>query len=265
MSRPAEAAPGGGSGDVETLLRDGPLPAYRLTGWEEAHSGLRAGVTAGAEAGDLGIATERPPAEWAERMEALAAAAGARRAVLPRQVHGSRVLEAAGGTPSGVLLAGEADGLTTDEAGTLLAVTVADCVPVFVLDPASGALALLHAGWRGAAAGVLEEGLRTLEERYGSRPSGLRIHLGPAICGSCYEVGPEVAEALGRQADGKVRLDLRAILAERATAAGVPSRRVSRSGACTRCGTDHFFSYRGTGTTQRMAAFLGWQAREDGV
>ncbi|MFB6240654.1 MAG: polyphenol oxidase family protein, partial [Gemmatimonadota bacterium] len=156
MSRAPGASAGRASPDAEALRRDGPLPAYRLTGWEEAHPGLRAGVTAGAEAGDLGVATERPPAEWAERMEALAGAAGARRVVLPRQVHGRRVLEAAGGAPPGILLAGEADGLTTDEPGTLLAVTVADCVPVFVLDPESGALALLHAGWRGTAAGVLE-------------------------------------------------------------------------------------------------------------
>lgn len=244
-------------------LRREPVPAHRLAGWEERYAGLRAGVTAGSEAGDLGMATGRPPAEWARALEGTVAALGGRAIALPRQVHGRRVVEVEG-RPTGVLLPGEADGLTTAEAGTFLAVTVADCVPVFVLDPDARALGLLHAGWRGTAGGVLEAGLDALEARHGSRRSRLRLHLGPAICGECYEVGPEVARALGREADGTVRVDLRAELADRASAAGVPGERVTRSGACTRCGADHFFSYRGTGTAKRMAAFLGWQADGDG-
>lgn len=288
----------------EQLRAEGGLPAHRLSAWEEDHPGLRAGVTAGAEAGDLGIASDRPPAEWLERMEAALSTLGGRGVALPRQVHGSRVVEVSG-RPRGVLVPGEADGLSTDETGTFLAVTVADCVPVFVLDtggvsggvsggdrggepggpdaggPGRGSdtgsggrgLALLHAGWRGAAEGVLEAGLSAMEDRYGSRRSELLVHLGPAICGSCYEVGPEVPRALGRGAggdagggaNGKVRLDLRAELADRAASGGVPAENVSRSAACTRCGADHFFSYRGTGTAKRMVAFLGWRTGEAGV
>lgn len=246
------------SGAGEELRADGGLPAHRLSGWEEEHPGLRAGVTAGSRAGDLGMAVGRPPAEWAERLQSAAGALGGRGIAVPRQVHGRRVVEISG-RPRGVLVPGEADGLCTDEPGSFLAVTVADCVPVFVLDPEGGALALLHAGWRGTAAGVLEAGLSALEERYGSRRGALRLHLGPAICGSCYEVGAEVLRALGRDARGKVMLDLRAELEERARRAGVSAESVSRSAACTRCGADHFFSHRGTGTAKRMAAFLGWR------
>lgn len=248
----------------ERLRTAGGLPAHRLVAWEEAHPGLRAGVTAGAEAGDLGVASSRPPAEWLERMDAALSALGGRGIALPRQVHGRRVVEV-DGRPTGVLVPGEADGLSTAEPGTFLAVTVADCVPVFVLDPTSRAVALLHAGWRGTAGGVLEAGLAAMEERYGSRRPELLVHLGPAICGSCYEVGPEVPRALGRDANGKVRLDLRAELADRAESRGIAARNLSRSAACTRCGADHFFSYRGTGTAKRMAAFLGWQTGEAGV
>ena len=248
----------------ERLARGAGLPAHRLAGWEEEHPGLRAGVTAGPEAGDLGLASERTPWEWLERMEEALAALGGRGIAVPRQVHGSRVVEVPGRF-EGVLVPGEADGLCTDETGTFLAVTVADCVPIFVLDPERRALALLHAGWRGAAAGVVEAGLSALTERYGSRRSDLRLHLGPSICGSCYEVGPEVPRALGREADEKVLLDLRAELADRAVSGGVAPESVTRSTACTRCGADQFFSYRGTGTAKRMAAFLGWQTGEPGV
>lgn len=265
MTRAGEAGAAAREGSAGERLRaaDG-LPAHRLVAWEEEHPGLRAGVTAGAEAGDLGVASPRPPAEWVERMEAALSALGGRGIAVPRQVHGRRVVEV-GGRPTGVLVPGEADGLSTDEPGTFLAVTVADCVPVFVLDPGSRALALLHAGWRGTARGVLDAGLAAMGERYGSRRSELRVHLGPAICGPCYEVGPEVARALGRDANGKVRLDLRAELADRAESRGIAARNLTRSPACTRCGSDHFFSYRGTGTAKRMVAFLGWQTGEAGV
>src|SRR5690606_18360795 len=89
------------------------------------------------------------------------------------------------------------DGHATRAPGLLLAVSVADCVPVSLVDPERRAVALLHAGWRGAAAGILERGLEVLAERLLARPEDLHVHLGPAICGGCYEVGPEVHRALG--------------------------------------------------------------------
>ncbi len=270
MTRAGEQVSGGAGpapepGEGGERLRPGNgLPAHRLVAWEEEHPGLRAGVTAGAEAGDLGVASRRPPAEWLEQVEAALWALGGRGIALPRQVHGGRVVEVCG-RPTGVLVPGEADGLSTGETGTFLAVTVADCVPVFVLDPENRAVALLHAGWRGTAGGILETGLAAMEKRYGSRRSKLLVHLGPAICGSCYEVGPEVVRSLGRDANGKVRLDLRAELADRAAGRGIAAPNLTRSEACTRCGSDHFFSHRGTGTAKRMAAFLGWQAGGAGV
>jgi YfiH family protein len=160
-----------------------------------------------------------------------------------------RVAAAAEGEP-----AEEGDALVTGTEGLLLAVTVADCVPVFAVDEESGALGLAHAGWRGAAAGVLEAMLEMLVGELDAR-AGLRLHLGPAICGDCYEVGPEVPRALGLEGD-PTRVDLRAVLAGRAASFGVPPDRITRSRRCTRCDRDRLYSHRGGDGAARSCGFL---------
>jgi copper oxidase (laccase) domain-containing protein len=135
-------------------------------------------------------------------------------------------------------------------------VTVADCVPASLVDPERRAVALLHAGWRGVAAGILQRGLAVLGERWGSRPADLWLHLGPAICGACYEVGPEVFEALGLEVPAAPQpLDLRKLLAHGAAFAGVCEERISVSVHCTRCGGPELWSHR-AGDRQRQAGFL---------
>ena len=156
------------------------------------------------------------------------------------QVHGARVLvhDAAW---SGWLRSDGADGHLAATPATSCAVTVADCVPVFVAHP-SGAIALLHAGWRGTAGGILPAALRLLAER-GLAAADVRVHTGPAICGDCYEVSPDVfARLTGRAVDAPAPVDLRAVLADQARAAGV--RHVSTSERCTRCDNDRFYSHR---------------------
>lgn len=166
-------------------------------------------------------------------------------------------------------MAGDADGLVCNRSGVLCCVTAADCVPVYVLDVHSGALAILHAGWRSVAAGVLEAGLEALASRYGSRPESLIVHFGPAICGTCYEVGPEVPAALGLKkpeaSEGldapmvRGTVDLRAQLGRRAVRLGIRPGDITTSSWCTRCSSDQFHSHRGKGLAAgRMAAFLGW-------
>lgn len=149
------------------------------------------------------------------------------------------------------------DGHATDRPGTLLAVTTADCVPVFVVDPRHRAVAMIHAGWRGAAAGILEEGLGAMRSSFRTRLEDVRLHLGPAICGACYEVGPEVFEALGRPAPHEpTPIDLRAVLAERAVEHGVGRTRVTISAHCTLCTDSGLFSHRG-GDAHRQVGYLG--------
>jgi copper oxidase (laccase) domain-containing protein len=122
-----------------------------------------------------------------------------------------------------------------------MAVTIADCVPVFIAHR-SGMAALLHSGWRGTAAGITQAAIEMFAaERC---PAGeLILHCGPAICGGCYEVSPDVFGALtGSSVDRPTRVDLRSLIAEHARALGV--REVTISERCTRCDNDRFFSHR---------------------
>ncbi len=89
----------------------------------------------------------------------LALATGMHSSVVARQVHGTRIVEVDSSSGSGPRVVGEADGFVTSARGVLLAVTAADCVPVFIVDLQGRCIALLHAGWRGAAGGILEAGL----------------------------------------------------------------------------------------------------------
>jgi YfiH family protein len=150
-----------------------------------------------------------------------------------------------------------ADGHVTSWAGILLGVTVADCVPVFMVDPGNRTVGLLHAGWRGAAAGILEEGLSRMADEFGSEAENLHVHFGPSICGRCYEVGPEVFRSLGLPEPAQpTPIDLRAHLASRAEGLGVRREQLSVSTWCTRCGGSPFFSHR-AGEAQRQVGFLG--------
>lgn len=236
-----------------------PFDRFVLSAWEDAFPGVVAGVTAVGERADFGLTTVPSAWELVGRWSELAGQLGFGAIAVVRQVHGARLRSVKGPVPDGVLVAGQADGLLVERGGALACVTAADCVPVYVLDPASGRMALLHAGWRGASAGVVEAGLGALEEA-GAEPARLRVHLGPAICGDCYEVGREVLRAFGLAGANGAHLDLRHALASRALAFGVEERRITRSAWCTRCSSDHFHSHRGRGARAgRMAAYLGWK------
>ena len=168
-----------------------------------------------------------------------------------RQVHGTRVLEHGAGSAGWTRHAG-ADGHLAVATGVACVVTVADCVPVFVAHP-SGAVALLHAGWRGTAARIVARGIGRLAE-LGLRTDELLVHFGPAICGRCYEVGPDVFEQLtGWHTIRSRHVDLRALLAEQAKEMGV--RRLTASPHCTRCDNDRFFSHR-AGDAERQVAVI---------
>ena len=173
-----------------------------------------------------------------------------------RQVHGKGILPHRK-PGSGLSIGPDADGHSTSAPGILLAVTVADCVPVFLVDPIRRAVALLHAGWRGAAAGILEEGASLLLQDAGAREEDILMHLGPAICGTCYEVGPEVHVALGLpRPETPSPVDLRGVLAERAVELGLLDSHITRSSFCTLCNASPFFSHRG-GESKRQVGFLG--------
>jgi polyphenol oxidase len=214
--------------------------------------GVRA-FTTGRAAGTFSTAGIEPVRDVMGRWDALREAlrpAGPRLATA-RQVHGAHVI-AHGMGWEGWLRCEDADGHASTERGTGMAVSIADCVPVFIGHP-SGAAALLHAGWRGTAGRIVENGIATLTLR-GTPVAELRVHLGPAICGRCYEVSPDVyARLTGSQAAGPRSVDLRALIADQARAAGV--RHISTSESCTRCHNDRFYSHR-AGDAERQVAVL---------
>jgi polyphenol oxidase len=238
------------------------LPAVIHPGWSERFPWLIQGTTAGARAPggpfDLGLfAVERPGADVPARWERLRRWAGADTVTHARQVHGAEVRLHGSDVGSGLWITPDCDGHATAREGVLLAVSLADCAPVSLVDAGRRAVALVHAGWRGAAGGILERGIAVLESGAGSRPGDLYVHIGPAICGACYEVGGDVFEALGRpRPTGPAPIDLRGVLAERAATAGVHPDRITVSEHCTRCGPLDLFSHR-RGDAGRHVAFLG--------
>ena len=213
-------------GVTERRLRVG-FPVVGHPEWISRFPWVVQGTTVrsdGEEELDLSLFGSAPAGDVLDRWERLGRAAGYGRVVHGRQIHGKRVATHSR-SPEGLTLLPACDGHATDEPGTLLTVSVADCVPVFAVAPVARAVLLLHAGWRGAADGILEAGLELLERRFHARIGDLWIHLGPAICGRCYEVGPEVHEALGvARPATPTPLDLRDVLARRAISAeAVPS------------------------------------------
>jgi len=170
-----------------------------------------------------------------------------------RQVHGTavHVVERITGT-AGEPVAIDADGHATATPGLGVTVLAADCLPVAL--GCDGAVAMLHAGWRGLAAGVLEHGVGVLRELGGDEtPIAAVVGPGAGVC--CYEVGGEVQNAFaGAHAHGR-RVDLRAIADERLRAAGIAD--VRHVNACTIC-DERFFSYRREGARAGRHAGIAW-------
>jgi polyphenol oxidase len=146
-------------------------------------------------------------------------------------VHGSavaRVDEAVAGID-------DVDAIVTDRPSVVLFATFADCFPIVLWDPEAKVVGLVHAGWRGTAAGVAAAAATFMRDEYGCR--FIRAGIGPGICGRCYEVGPEVASKFDRRflADGagdRVLLDLAAANHEQLEGAGVKA--VYDIGMCTK-------------------------------
>lgn len=242
----------------EVLAEGGRVPRFTLPDWE-TEFGVVAGITwrgPGESSFDLGLGGRGPVGQVLDRWEALAAEVGQFSGVaVGRQVHGRAV--AIHRNPSGLTILPGVDGHATSAPGCLLAVTVADCVPVYLVDPTRRVVGLLHAGWRGTAAGIMEAGLGVMAA-LGASPRDLAIHCGVGICGGCYEVGAEVFVGCGLPppAADRGQLDLRQVLAGQARAAGVE--RVSVSTHCSAHHAGHFLSHRrAPGEGGRMAAYLG--------
>jgi hypothetical protein len=190
---------------------------------------------------NLGLWTDDDPERVQANRDLVRARAGAERFAQGRQVHGARVVVDAEQVE-------DADGQVTTRRGIAAIALVADCLPVALVAPE--AVAMLHAGWRGLAGGVLEEGVAAMR-RLGAKRIAAAI--GPGIGPCCYEVGDEVHAAFGTS--GRT-LDLKAIARARLEAADVEE--VIDCGLCTACDPERFFSHRrDRGVTGRQAG-VAW-------
>jgi polyphenol oxidase len=243
----------------EQPVNTGSMHLHVHPEWRTRLPWLTQGTTSGA---DLSVFGSTPVGEVMQRWRDLGRHLGFGSLVHARQVHGSRVLvhEHA---PGGMLIAGDADGHVTNATGALLAISIADCVPIFLVEPVQRTIAVLHSGWRGAAAGILERGIELLLETRQADRADLLMHLGPAICGNCFEVGAEVPERLGIPTAGRhgprLHVDLRALLAHRALSCGLVPENITISDHCTRCGNPPFYSHR-AGCGERQIALIGSHA-----
>ncbi len=171
------------------------------------------------------------------------------RFITVRQVHGNDVADA-----SNALLDGEADAIICSAPDLAIAILVADCVPVLLVDSGSPRMAVVHAGWRGLHGGVLDRAVARF-----ATPHALHAFIGPAISAERYQVGPEVAEhfagvpgALIADVGDRSRLDLRRVAAHHLSTLGVSDERIVVSRQTTDGGA-LFFSDRAARPTGRFA------------
>jgi polyphenol oxidase len=209
---------------------------------------------------NLGILTDDDPESVTENRHRLAAALELRAedVLMGMQVHGADVIAHDGAQdPSpyarpGTVLT-ESDGHVTPVAGLAPLVLVADCLPVALAGP--GGVAMLHCGWRGLAAGIVERGAAAV--------SATAAAIGPGIGRCCYEVGPEVLEGfagLGKGiADGRM-LDLEEVARRQLRAADVEE--IESAGLCTCCNPEVFYSHRRDGARSGRQAGLVWAAAD---
>ena len=182
---------------------------------------------------------------------ALCERVGVSRLARGRQVHGAAVARVDEHPNADTALA-QADGQATSRCGVGVMVLTADCLPVALAGRAG--VAMVHAGWRGIAAGVLEQGVLALLE-LGSDGEMAAV-VGPGAGACCYEVGPEVHVALGGEAR-KATIDLQAVARDRLRAAGV--RDVRAVPACTIC-DERFFSHRREGHIAGRQGGIAWRS-----
>lgn len=157
------------------------------------------------------------------------------------------------------------DALLTTLPGVLLVIQTADCLPVFIADPAARVAGLAHCGWRGLRSGLAGKLAREMTAQSAS-PAAMEAWLGPAICVEHYEVGPELVRDFQEAFPGApvspngTHLDLAATARWQLERAGLAPGRIHDSGECTLGQPDRYHSYRGEGAQAgRLLSFIGFR------
>ncbi|MGC3973019.1 MAG: peptidoglycan editing factor PgeF [Nitrospira sp.] len=178
-----------------------------------------------------------------------------------KQVHGTDALVVDRPVKEGEMFEGGWDALVTNQPGLMVTVRTADCVPVLLHDPVRQVVAAIHAGWRGAVAGIVPKTVALLVSRFGTTAKDVRMAVGPSAGACCYEVDepvltrlrdvfPEWQSVVSPVNPQRAHLNLRAFIRRQAVNEGLDAERISTVDACTICQPDVFFSYRREGVVK---------------
>ena len=253
------------------MILPAPDPAFHWTNEAWGHTLRCRGL--GAHTQHLFTSKQLPlPAvdAWSAALASIGASAD--RLMRVKQVHGNGVrLLNKGDVPEGASEQQlDGDAIVSNQPGLALAVMVADCVPILLVDPVRGAAAAIHAGWRGTCAGVVQASIETMQREFGCDPVDLIAAIGPSAGPRDYEVGESLVDAFlaaGHsrpdverwfiRSGAKPHLDLWSANRDQLMASGVDTTRVHVCGLSTVSHPDVFDSYRVAGERAgRMAALI---------
>jgi polyphenol oxidase len=163
------------------------------------------------------------------------------------------------------------DGFFTREAGILLTMCYADCVPIYFYAPKAHAIGVAHAGWKGTVKGIGSEMIKLFKEE-NIDPQDIFVAIGPSICENCYIVDNRVIDLVQNiledveekpynlVSDNQYRLNLKNLNRQILKKSGVPDENIQVTSLCTSCQKEQFFSHRrDKGNTGRMMSFIGWK------
>lgn len=190
------------------------------------------------------------------------------------QVHGTKVAlvdktTAGSGAFSIEEAIRETDALITKETDLILATFTADCLPIFVYDPITPAIGVIHAGWRGTINGIVSFTIKRMVEEFGVCPGNCLAAIGPSICSDCFQVDRQLAEGFRKvypqtvsENESGYRVDLQTFIRLDLIRIGIKPDRIYDARLCTSCRPELFFSYRAErGTTGRMMGIIGLKDR----
>ncbi len=218
--------------------------AYLLSGTDGALVG-----TAGREINGLDYALDSREIRAREK-EILSMLTGVpgERIVMLQQVHGDAIIDVREPPGGDLPWIAEADALVTAVPGLCLVIRTADCIPVFIHDPARRVLGAAHSGWKGTRLGIARATARLMASAYACRPADMRAYVLPGIGPQSYSVGEDVADFFPEDIvheDGKLKLNLWANIERSLVEEGVPRDSIFMSGICTLLEMERFFSHRG--------------------
>ena len=251
-------------GKLEYLTAEGiPIPHCFTTRFGGVSEGYLSSLNLGTHRGDK-------PENVRKNYEILGGALGfdVENLVFTRQTH-TNTVRVVGGENRGEGLdrevEPECDALVTNTPGLTLAAFTADCTPILLHDPVTGAVGAVHAGWRGTVGDIAGNAVRAMAENFGARPEDIRAAIGPNIGVCCFETHEDVPDAvrcvLGQEAEAfivpageKFRVDLKGVNAALLRRAGV--REIEISTDCTACRPDRFWSHRRVGNDRGSLAAI---------